>query len=458
MAEYSGLKVTVVGLGRSGKAMVSWLRKRGARVSVSDSRPESAFADWLGSEGSGLERAEFGGNSASLLSSSDLIVVSPGVPPSSPALQEASRHGVRVVGDLEVALEGCPAAVAAVSGTNGKSTTTALLGHLLKSAGRECVVAGNIGIPVGSVVDGLTAKHVLVLEVSSFQLDTAPSFHPRVALLLNVTPDHLDRYASFEEYAQSKARLFARQGPADLAVLNHRDARSVTMAAGLKARVSWFDAHERADAPMPAGAGIRHGWIVLRGGSGEERVMRAEELTIRGAHNLENALAACVAAAELGVGPAALASGLRTFPGIPHRLEPAGRVGGVEFVNDSKGTNVDAMEKALRSFPHQVVLIAGGRDKGADFGGVAALVREKVKAAVLLGEAADRIEEAWKGAVPVIRVAGMGEAVRRGLELAGGSGTVLLSPACASFDQFRDFEHRGEVFKEEVRRLGGGKA
>ncbi len=186
--------------------------------------------------------------------------------------------------------------------------------------------------------------------------------------------------------------------------------------------------------------------------------MRAEELPIRGAHNLENALAACVAAAELGVDTAALASGLRTFPGIPHRLEPAGRVGGVEFVNDSKGTNVDAMEKALRSFPHQVVLIAGGRDKGADFGSVAALVREKVKAAVLLGEAADRIEAAWKGTVPVIRVAGMGEAVRRGLELAGGSGTVLLSPACASFDQFRDFEHRGEVFKEEVRRLGGGKA
>jgi len=449
---YTGLKVTVVGLGRSGMAMVSWLRRRGASVSVSDSRPAYEFAGWLESERGSIERAEFGGNSAGLLAQSDLIVVSPGVPPGSAALAEAAARGIPVVGDLELALAGCPAQVLAVSGTNGKTTTTALLGHLLKTAGKECVVAGNIGVPVAEVVDSLTANHLLVLEVSSFQLDTAPSFHPSASLLLNITPDHLDRYPSMEAYAASKKRLFANQGPGDLAILNRNDQRCAGMAPNIRARVRWFDSRGH-DAD---GAGVRDSWVVLRTGGEEVRVLPTNAISVRGGHNLENALAAALAASSTGIPAGVLAEGLRTFAGVPHRLESVGRVGEVEFINDSKGTNTDATEKALLSFPEPVVLIAGGRDKGADFAPMIPLLKERAKAVVLIGEAAEKMEKAWKGAVPIRRAASLEEAVSMGLELAKPRGTVLLSPACASFDMFRNFEHRGDMFREAVRALAGG--
>jgi len=441
-----------VGLGRSGMALVPWFRRRGARVSVSDSRPAYEFAKWLESERESVERAEFGGNSADLMAQSDLVVASPGVSPASPALAEAVRRGIPVVGDIEVALAGCPARVAAVSGTNGKTTTTALLGHLLRTGGKKVEVAGNIGVPVASVVDSLTPDHLLVLEVSSFQLDTAPSFHPSVALLLNITPDHLDRYPSLDAYAASKARMFANQGREDLAILNRSDRKCAAMAPSIKARVRWFDGkgHE-AD-----GSGLHDGWLVLCGGGTLTRIIPSASLPLRGGHNLENALAAVLAASAMGVSIEALAEGLRTFPGVPHRLEPVGCIGEVEFVNDSKGTNTDATEKALISFPEPVVLIAGGRDKGADFGPMTALVRERVRAVVLIGEAAEKMEKAWSGVVPVRRASSMEEAVKAGFELAAPRGVVLLSPACASFDMFKDFEHRGDVFREAVRALSGG--
>jgi UDP-N-acetylmuramoylalanine--D-glutamate ligase len=447
------MRVTIVGLGKSGMALVPWLKRRGARVSVSDSRPAYEFAGWLESERGSIERAEFGGNSADLLSQSDLVVVSPGVSPSSPALAEAARKGIPVVGDIEVALAGCPARIAAVTGTNGKTTTTALLGHLLKTAGRKVEIAGNIGTPVASVVDGLTPDHFLVLEVSSFQLDTAPSFHPAVALLLNITPDHLDRYPAMPDYVASKARIFSNQGPADLAILNRNDAKCAAMAPNIRARVRWFDSH----GSLADGAGTRDGWVVLCGGGAAERILPAADISIRGGHNLENALAAAMAASSLGVPVAAIAEGLRTFPGVPHRLEPVGRIGDVEFVNDSKGTNTDATEKALLSFSEPVVLIAGGRDKGQDFAPMAGLVKERVKAAILIGEATEKMEKAWSGLVPTRRASSMGEAVRLGLELASPRGVVLLSPACASFDMFKNYEHRGDMFREAVGALSGGR-
>jgi len=447
-----GMRVTIVGLGRSGMAMVPWLKRRGARVSVSDSRPAYEFARWLETERASVERAEFGGNSSDLLAQSDLVVVSPGVPPSTPALAEAARRGIPVVGDFEVALAECPARIAAVTGTNGKTTTTALLGHLLRTGGKKAVVAGNIGEPVAQVVDALTPEHFLVLEASSFQLDTAPSFHPSVALLLNITPDHQDRYRSMPAYIAAKARIFANQGPADLAILNRHDEYCARMAPAIRARVRWFDSLG-ADAD---GAGTRDGWVVLGEGGTQTRLLPSAEISIRGGHNLENALAAALAAAALGVFPEALAEGLRSFPGVPHRLEPVGRIGDVEFVNDSKGTNTDATMKALLSFPEPVVLIAGGRDKGQDFAPMAGMVRERVKAAVLIGEAAEKMEKAWGGGIPTHRASSMEEAVRTGLELAGPRGVVLLSPACASFDMFRDFEHRGEVFRAAVAALSRG--
>ena len=354
-----------------------------------------------------------------------------------------------MVGELEAVLSDCRAKVAAVTGTNGKTTTTALLGHLLKTAGVPSTVAGNIGIPVSQVADSLGAGHVLVLEVSSFQLDTAPSLHPAVALLLNVTPDHLDRYKTYDAYKRSKERIFSNQTAEDVAVLNRRDAICTNLAPSLAARVRWFDSRSGS----VEGAGVEDGWLVLKAGDRERRVLKAADLNLRGEHNLENALAACVAAAELGVGEEAMAQGLRTFPGVEHRLEAVGSVGQIIFINDSKATNVDAQEKALASFDEPVVLIAGGRDKGADFALLLPLVRKWVKACVLIGEAAGKIREAWEGSVPLRDAKSLDSAVAIAYELARPKGVVLLSPGCASYDMFKDFEDRGRKFREAVSRL-----
>jgi UDP-N-acetylmuramoylalanine--D-glutamate ligase len=447
--DLKGRRITVVGLGLSGTALVKWLAVRGALVGVSEAKPEAEFASWLILNRVHLERTEFGGHTEAFLCSSDLIIASPGVPATQPALAAAARRGVPVIGELEVVLSDCRAKVAAVTGTNGKTTTTALLGHLLKSGGVPSTVAGNIGIPVSQVADSVGAGHVLVLEVSSFQLDTAPSLHPDVALLLNVTPDHLDRYPSFTEYARSKERIFANQTEEDVAVLNRRDAFCAALAPSLVARVRWFDARDGS----VEGAGILEGWLVLRDGGREKRIIKTTDLPMRGEHNLENAMAACVAAASLGVRELDMAEGLRSFPGVEHRLEAAGSVGQVVFINDSKATNVDAQEKALQSFDEAVVLIAGGRDKGADFTRLLPLLKKSVKEAVLVGEAAAKIRAAWEGTVPLRDVGSLDEAVATAYEIARPKGLVLLSPGCASFDMFQNFEERGRKFREAVSRL-----
>ncbi len=447
--DLKGKRVTVVGLGLSGRSLVTWLASRGALVSISEAKPEVGFRSWLKENQAHLKRTEFGGHTEGFLGASDRLVVSPGVPLSLPALQAATRQGIPVVGELEVALADCPARVVAVTGTNGKTTTTTLLGHLLTTAGLTATVAGNIGSPVSEVVDEIGAGHTLVLEVSSFQLDTAPSFHPAVAQLLNVTPDHLDRYPSFEAYAKSKALIFANQVPSDVAVLNRGDARCAQLGPSLHARVRWFGT---AGGPFE-GAGVDAGWISLFNDGETVRILPVSELPLRGAHNLENALAACVAAAVLGVKPTALPEGLRTFRGVEHRLELAGTVGEVTFINDSKATNVDAQEKALKSFPEPVVLIAGGQDKGADFTRLAPLLPGAVRAAILIGDAAPKIEAAWQGVVRVHRAGSLDEAVRKGYELANPRGVVLLSPGCASFDMFENFEDRGRKFRDAVSRL-----
>jgi len=452
-----GKRVTVVGLGLSGSALVKLLAARGALVGVSEARPQTGFEHWLKINASLLERTEFGGHTEAFLVSSDLVVLSPGVRPDLAPVAAAAQRGVSIVGELEVALDGCPARVAAVTGTNGKTTTTALLGHLLATAGVPSTVAGNIGIPVSGVVDDVGAGHVLVLEVSSFQLDTAHSFRPSVAVLLNVTPDHQDRYPSLDTYAASKARIFANQGPADYAILNRGDERCAALAPSLKARVRWFDAASGSI----EGAGVEDGWLSLCEGGRITRVLPAGDLPIPGRHNLENALAAAAAAAALGVAPGALAAGLRTFRGVEHRLEPVGEVGDVRFVNDSKATNTDAMEKALLAFPEPVVLIAGGRDKNLDFTKLADLVAKRVRTAILIGEAAGKIEAAWRGAVPIRMAGSLEEAVETGYELARPKGVVLLSPGCASYDMFKNFEDRGRRFREAVKRLasrGGSRA
>ena len=449
MPPLKGRRVTVAGLGISGKALVDWLLKRGALVGISEAKPESEFADWLKAKRPRLERTEFGGHTEAFLLSSDLVVVSPGIPPTVPALGEARRRGVPVVGDLEVVLEDCRAKVVAVTGTNGKTTTTALLGHLLKMAGLKAVVAGNIGIPLAEVADGAGPGDLLVIEVSSFQLDITPSLHPFAALLLNITPDHLDRYRDYEAYSRSKESIFRNQDARDLAVLNRRDLRCAALAPGLRARVRWFDS---ATASIE-GAGLDGEWIAVNEGGTVTRVIGRADFPLRGIHNLENGLAAVSAAWSLGVRERALAEGLRTFPGVEHRMEPAGVIGGVEFVNDSKATNTDSQEKALMSFTEPVVLIAGGRDKGLDFSSLRALVGRTVKAVVLIGEAADKIGAAWDGVTSLERAGTMEEAVEAGYMLARPCGVVILSPGCASYDMFRNFEERGRAFKDAVRRL-----
>lgn len=444
-----GKRVAVVGLGVSGTAVVEWLAGNGAQVGVSEMKPSTEFMEWVERNGSMLRRTEFGGHTEAFLASSDMIVPSPGVPLTLPALTAAARRGVPVVGEMDLVLDGCPARIVGVTGTNGKTTTTALLGHLLEAGGVPATVAGNIGVPVSLAVKGLTRDRILVLEVSSFQLDTSPSFHPALAVLLNVTPDHLDRYGSFEAYANSKARITANQTSGDAVVLNRLDRRCVALAESSRARVRWFDG----SGAVVEGAGISDGWLRLREEGRTVQVLPLADLPLRGAHNVENALAACVAARLLGVSPEVLAAGLRGFKGVAHRLEHVGAIGEVLFVNDSKATNVDAQEKALRSFSEPVVLIAGGLDKGGDFERIAPLLGGRAKAVILIGSATERIERAWREAVPIRRTGSLAEAVREGFELARPRGVVLLSPGCASYDMFRNFEDRGRRFRDAVGEL-----
>ncbi len=447
--EVKGKRVAVVGLGTSGKALARWLMQRGARVSVSESKPEAEFTGWLRENGRGLVGTEFGGNTEAFIRKSEIVAVSPGIPLSIGPLAASARAGIPVVGELELVLADCPARVVAITGTNGKTTTASLLGHVLRAGGVRSSVAGNIGIPASEAVGRATAGHVLVLEVSSFQLDTAPSFRPSVGILLNITPDHLDRYRSFEEYARAKEAVFSNQRDDDTAILNRADPRAGALAPSLKGRVRWFNAA----GDEQDGMGTSGGWLTRTQDGKRERIMPASQVSLPGPHNLENALAACEAAAQLGVDSRSLADGLRSFPGVEHRLEPAGGIGQVQFVNDSKATNAEALAKALQSFTDPVVLIAGGRDKNLEFGNLKPLVAGRVKEAVLIGEAAEKLESAWQGAVSMRRAAGLEEAVGKAYEAARPKGIVLLSPGCASYDMFRDFEDRGRQFRTAVSRL-----
>ncbi|MFA5027769.1 MAG: UDP-N-acetylmuramoyl-L-alanine--D-glutamate ligase, partial [Candidatus Methylomirabilota bacterium] len=317
--------------------------------------------------------------------------------------------------------------------------------------GIPSVVAGNIGTALSEVVPALTRDHWVVAELSSFQLETIVSFRPRIALLLNLAPDHLDRYADAADYYRAKARIFENQGPEDTAVLNAEDPLVPVYARDLRARRLFFS-RTRA---VEEGACLREGQIVLRRAGQPAAVCPAGAVRILGLHNLENALAAAAAAAAAGATPAAIGAALREFPGLPHRLEPVGERDGVRFINDSKGTNVGAVQKSLESFARGVILIAGGKDKGGDFAPLRPLLERRVKRLLLLGEAAGTIREQLRGACPMETVATLEEAVRRGAALAEAGDTVLLSPACASFDMFRDFEQRGDVFRRAVQELLG---
>ncbi len=448
----AGRRVVVVGLARSGLAACRLLARLGACVTATDSKP----AEGLPPEARALPdlgiALEAGGHPGTLLADADLLVVSPGVPRFAPILAQARAAGIPVVGEVELAFWSTEASFAAVTGSNGKSTTTALLGALLRGTGIPATVAGNIGIPLCDVVPDLPAGHWVAAEISSFQLETTAAFRPAVALLLNLAPNHLDRHADLEEYYGTKARIFAAQEAGDCAVLNADDPQVLARAGETRARRVAFSRRQ----PVRDGACLADGHIALARGGRATPVAPAGCLRIPGAHNLENALAAAAAAAEIGARPAAMAAALAAFPGLEHRLEAVATVGGVRYVNDSKGTTVDAVGRSLESFPAGILLIAGGKDKGGDFRPLRPLVRQRVKALILIGEARAKIREHLDGASPMAAADSMEGAVGAAAALAAPGDVVLLSPGCASFDMFRDYEDRGRAFKAAVAALKAG--
>ena len=458
-----GARVTVVGGARSGLSVARLLQRHGADVFLTDAGPASnGTADKLAAAGI---PAEFGGHTARALDA-DWLVVSPGVPTTAGLVQSALRQRKPVYAEIEVASWFCPGQVVAVTGSNGKTTTTTLIGHVLEVAGRDHVVAGNIGVPFSEFVDDLEDDTVVVLEVSSFQLDHIATFRPTVAVLLNITADHLDRYDhDVERYAASKLRLFDNLQPGDWLVYNHDDARVREHVRSLAAERGLTPVAFSAEREPAPGAFARDGRLVLAlptsGSPGdppmEEDLMPQSDLALRGTHNLYNSLAAAIVARAVEIRSDVVRESLTSFEGVPHRLETVRTVGGVRFVNDSKATNVNAVWYALESVPTtepSIVLIAGGRDKGNDYQPLERLVADKVKGLVVIGEGADALEaDLGPHTDRVARASSMEEAIQFARLIAESGDTVLLSPACSSFDMFDNYEDRGDTFKRLVHAL-----
>jgi UDP-N-acetylmuramoylalanine--D-glutamate ligase len=440
-----GTRPLVVGAGRSGIAAAKLLQRHDLDVRLVD-RGTPAAARALA--GLGIE-TRFGSDGPEHLAGRDVVIWSPGIASDHPTAVAARAQGIPVLSELELGWLAAHAPFLCITGTNGKSTTTDLVGALLRAAGREAAVCGNIGRAVCDVAETVTASGLLVVEVSSFQLETVDRLKPYVATWLNLTPDHLDRHGDLDTYGAAKQRLFARQDEDDWAVWSADDPAVARRRTG-RAQALSFSRAGRVEEGAYALAGAVH--LAWRGGT--ERLLAAGELGLRGPHNLGNALAALATVLPLEPAPDVLRAVLRSYTGLEHRLETVAQVEGVTFVNDSKATNTASLEVALASFEQPVVLIAGGRDKGQDFAPLSDAVRAACRRVVLIGEGADRIAAAWRGA-PMSRAGSLAEAVRVAFDAARGApgGVVLLSPACASFDMFDDYEHRGRAFKAEVMRL-----
>ena len=444
--------VVVVGLARSGVAAALLLARRGETVVATDRKgPGELQEEVLKLQAAGV-RVELGGHVAGTLARAARVVVSPGVPFDLPELAAARQAGVPVVAEIQLGFEHLQGTVAAITGTKGKSTTTAALGAMLEEAGRDVRVGGNIGEALTSLVEHSTPDTLFAVEVSSFQLEGITTFRPRVAVFLNLSADHLDRHSSFEAYAAAKARIFANQGPDDFAVVNADDPQVLALARAGRARVVTFGSQGR---PAGDGAYFADGFARLVRGGKDEALFALAEVSVPGAHLASDLLAAATAARLLDVPQDAIARAVRAFRGVEHVLEHVATLDGVEYYNDSKATNVDAAAKSLAAFSQPVLLILGGRYKGGDFGLLAPALRAHGKRVLAIGEAQERIERSLEGAVPVDRAASLKEAVDRARALAVPGDVVLLAPACSSFDMFRDYADRGRQFKDEVRRLAG---
>jgi len=429
----TGLNVVVVGMAKSGLAAVELLLEKGAKVRAVDEKLTEAGGRPVEPQ---TDEAFIG---------ADLIVLSPGVPADVDAVDRARRRGVRVIGDLELASWFLQGKIIGITGSNGKTTTTALTGHILKSSGIAAQVGGNIGTPPASMVKPSRADQWNVLELSSFQLETTETFHASIAAALNVTPDHLDRHYTLENYAEQKAKLFTNQQSGDFAVLNADDPICRGYAKRTAGTSVWFSSTQN----VTPGAYLDGGRIMLNG----QPLMMTSEVPLRGVHNLENTMAAAAIANLAGAAHAQIRAAVMTFPGVEHRLEFVRERNGVAWYNDSKATNVDATLKAIHAFDGGLWIILGGKDKNSDYTPLAGPLKARAHAALLIGAAADKIEGQLKGAIPLIRCGTIANAIHEATARATRGDTVLLAPACASYDQFDNFEHRGREFKRLVQEL-----
>ena len=451
MMDLKNKRVLVVGLGKSGLSAAIFLRGQGARVTVSDTRSAVALSKEIPTLLEAGIMVESGGHGLLTFRRQDLIVISPGVPMDTPEVKQVIAFGLPVIGELELASRYLQGQVVAITGSNGKTTTTTLVGEIFSDAGVPTQVGGNIGLPVIDLVAKSTPDTVNVLEVSSFQLETVEEFHPKIAVVLNITPDHLDRHGSFDGYVAAKERIFARQNANDYLVLNGDDRVTQMCATRAKSEVFWFSGTKA----VRRGSFVRDGvvvWVEKEGGT-TEPVIPVSEIPLKGAHNVENVLAA-VCAARLGKIPAeSVRASVKSFRAVEHRLELVRKLNEVEYYNDSKATNVDAAMKAVASFPGGIHLILGGKDKDSDYATMAELLKKRVKIVYTVGSAAEKIERQLHGVVKIVSAQTIERAVAEAAKAVAPGDVVLLSPACSSFDQFENYEHRGRVFRQSVMEL-----
>jgi UDP-N-acetylmuramoylalanine--D-glutamate ligase len=445
---YSGKSIVVAGAGRSGIAAARFLLTCGARVILTDTKNGDALESSLvplreTAAGSEELVLELGGHRRESFTSCDLVVISPGIPLALPIFEISRKAGIPIVAEVELAYRHLKGKIVGITGSNGKTTTTTLVSELLTGAGLKGHAAGNIGTPLISFVNDSTPEDIYSVELSSFQLESIAAFRPFIGSILNLTPDHMDRYSGFEDYIAAKQRLFMNQERNDFAVLNSDDTRTAAMAKDLHAQTIGFSRLKISG----HGAFVRNDQVIYRSEEGERILFPLSAIALKGAHNLENVLAACAMAILAGASPDSLEESIRKFKGVEHRIEFVMECNGVQYFNDSKATNVDAAIKALEAFPGNILLIAGGRDKAGDFTVLKLPVKERVKHLVLLGEAAEKLRKALSGTTNICEVQSMQEAVSLCRQLAQPGDVVLLAPACASFDMFENYEHRGRIFK-----------
>jgi UDP-N-acetylmuramoylalanine--D-glutamate ligase len=445
--DLSGKRVLVVGLARTGLVTALFSAGYGARVTATDQRPEAALAETAEKLRAAGVKLELGGHISGSFLDQDLIVVSPGVPANLAELQAARKKNIPVWSEIELAWRFLRGKLVAITGSNGKTTTTALVAHILNTSNIPTLIGGNIGTPLLALVETSTDPTVTVAEISSFQLETIEAFRPEIGVLLNLTPDHLDRHGTFEEYAHAKMRMFENQLERDIAVLNADDPE-ITKRMPAKPHIFWFSRQKR----VANGAFLRDNEVIFRNEGSETVLARRDQIPLRGDHNVENVLAACAAAYLAGATPAAVATGVKSFRGVEHRLEFVAEISGVQFYNDSKATNVDAAVKAVQAFPGPLLVILGGKDKGSPYTPLRDLLHERARMVLLIGESAEKIAAGLQGAAEINHAGTLDRAVGIAIGRAQPGDTVLLAPACSSFDQFENYEQRGRAFKELVAR------